>query len=387
MIEKSDTKCTRWALTRYFLWLGTFGFGGPIALIGHMQRDLVLKKQWITEEEYLEGLALAKLCPGPLASQLAIYLGWLRFKVLGATLVAVAFTLPAFLIVLSLAIFYVHYGSLPWIQSILYGIGAAVIAIIIRSAYFLIRMTAGKDIFLWTLVIISSLFTIYNSSDLVWLFMVCGVLTLLLRAPPGFLKKSSTHHALFLITGIHGVASSSTLLKIVLYFTWAGAFIFGSGLVIIPFLHGGVVAQYHWLTERQFMDAIAVGMITPGPMIITVAFIGYLVAGTVGALLAAVSISLPCYLLVIILAPYYHRMTQHPSIKAFVTGVTASATGAIGGAAFILGQHSLTSLNSILIFLGTLLLIFTTSKIPEPLIILAAGIIGILLQQHFFPLL
>src|SRR5438477_3164843 len=159
----------------YFLRLGTFGFGGPIALAGYMQRDLVERRRWIAKQDYVEGLALAQLAPGPLAAQLAMYLGWVRAGVAGATLVSAAFILPSFVMVLALSVLYLRYGGLSWMQGAFYGIGAAVIAIIARSAVKLVRMTLARDRLLWVLFAVSALVTASTESELVWVFLLCGV--------------------------------------------------------------------------------------------------------------------------------------------------------------------------------------------------------------------
>src|SRR5213075_1808130 len=170
--------------TGYFLRLGTFGFGGPIALAGHMQQDLVDDRHWISKEEYVEGLALAQLAPGPLAAQLAIYLGYVRNGIVGATAVAVAFVLPSFLMVLALSAAYVRYGGLSWMQAIFYGIGASVIAIIARSAYKLTKLTLGKDKLLWGIFIVLAVTTAWTSREIVWLFLIAGVVALLIKVMP-----------------------------------------------------------------------------------------------------------------------------------------------------------------------------------------------------------
>jgi len=382
--ERAEVRpCTLREMLLYFVRLGAFGFGGPIALTGYMQRDLVEERRWISKRDYLEGLALAQLAPGPLAAQLAIYLGWVRAGVLGATLVSFAFILPSFIMVLILSALYLSFGGLSWMQGVFYGIGAAVIAIIARSAWKLVRMTLAKDWLLWSLFGVSALVTAWTESEIISLFLLCGVTALLIKAPPRFSSKSAML-ALFsptwLLTGLQGPAPIDLLMKIGLYFAEAGAFVFGSGLAIVPFLHGGVVNQFHWLTERQFLDAVAVAMITPGPVVITVAFIGYLVAGFLGATFAAIGVFLPCYLFVIIPAPYYRRFAQNQQIKAFVDGVTAAATGAIAGAAFVLGRRAVIDIPTLLICLVTLFLMVKVKKIPEPLIILAAGLVGLILK-------
>jgi chromate transporter len=370
-------------LCLYFLKLGTFGFGGPIALVGYMQRDLVERRRWIAEEDYREGLALAQLAPGPLAAQLAIYLGWVRGRALGATLIAVAFILPSFLMVLVLSAFYLRYGGLAWMQGAFYGIGAAVIAIIVRSAVKLVRMTLGRDWLLWSLFAANASVTAWTESEIVWIFLLSGVVALLVKAPPR-LGRAAIASGLaplpaWLVSGLHGPATLGTLATIGLYFAEAGAFVFGSGLAIVPFLYGGVVERFGWLNDRQFLDAVAVAMITPGPVVITVAFIGYLVAGPLGALLAAIGVFLPCYLFVIVPAPYFRRFAKNRQIKAFVDGVTAAATGAIAGAALVLGRRAIVDLSTMLIALATFIVLSKVKKVPEPLVILGAGLVGCLL--------
>jgi chromate transporter len=369
-------------LLAYFLRLGTVGFGGPIALVGYMQRDLVERRRWITKQDYVEGLALAQLAPGPLAAQLAIYLGWVRGGTWGATAVAVAFVLPSFLMVLALSALYVRYGGLPWMQGVFYGIGAAVIAIIGRSAWKLVRMTLAGDWLLWTIFLAAGVVTAWTESEVVWVFVAGGVLGLLVRGLPAPASRSSALAIapLWLVSGLHGPVAGETLWRIWWFFAEAGAFVFGSGLAIVPFLYGGVVERFHWLTERQFLDAVAVAMITPGPVVITTAFIGYLVAGPLGATLAALGVFLPCYLFVIVPAPYFRRIVGNRAVKAFVDGVTAAATGAIAGAAVVLGRRAIVDLPTALIGLGTLGTLVYVKRVPEPLVIVAAGVIGLVLR-------
>jgi chromate transporter len=379
--------CTRGQLLLYFLRLGTFGFGGPIALAGYMQRDLVEKRRWVSREDYVEGLAFSQLSPGPLAAQLAMYLGWVRGGGLGATLVGVAFILPSFLMVLALAALYVRFDGLSWMQGAFYGVGAAVIAIIARSAFKLVRLTLARDGLLWTIFGTSALVTAWTESEILWIFLLAGIVTLLVRAPPRWKSRPALALVLppelaWLVCGLHGPVDAGTLWTIFWYFTEAGAFVFGSGLAIVPFLYSGVVQQYQWLNDRQFVDAVAVAMITPGPVIITAGFVGYLAAGPVGATLAAAGVFLPPYLIVILLAPYYRRFAQNRQIKAFVSGVTAAATGAIAGAAFILGKRAIVDVPSAVIALAALAVLMRTKKVPEPLLILAAGVVGILLKQY-----
>ena len=371
-------------LAFYFLRLGTLGFGGPIALAGHMQKDLVDERHWFSKQDYLEGLAFSQLSPGPLAAQLAMYLGWLRAGTLGATTVGIAFILPSFLMVLGLAALYVHFGSLSWIQGMFYGIGAAVIAIIVRSAIKLVRTTVGKDWLLWMIFAALAIATAWTKSEIVWLFVLCGFIAMLIKAPPALPMRATPMILLGsmnpLLAGIHGVAAAATVGALFLFFLKAGAFVFGSSLAIVPFLYGGVVVKFHWLTEKQFVDAVAVAMITPGPVVITAGFIGYLVAGPFGALAAAGAVFAPPYFIVLLGAPYYRRFAQNRQVKAFVQGVTAAAVGAIAGAAYILARRSLIDVPTVMIGLVTLAILMLTKKVPEPIVILAAGAVGVLLH-------
>src|SRR3954468_16743672 len=359
------------SLARYFLRLGAAGFGGPIALVGHMHRDLVESRGWITEEEYREGLALAQLSPGPLAAQLCFYLGYIRGGVTGAAVSGLAFVLPSFAIVLGLGWAYVHYGGLPWMQAVFYGVGAAVIGIISRSAYGLTRKTVGKDLLLWGIFLVVAVATAVTGREIVPLILAAGALVWIVRTPPAVLRRGGT---------LVEAGSTMLLLQILGFFTYAGTFVFGSGLAIVPFLHGGVVLQHHWLTERQFLDAVAVALITPGPVVITTGFIGYLVAGLAGACVAAGATFLPAFLFTVIPAPYFHRYGSRPWLAAVVLGVTAGATGAIVGAVFVLARHSIVDGATAVIALSAFGLTWTRWKIPDPVIVAIAALIGLAIR-------
>ena len=372
-------------LLLYFLRLGAVGFGGPVALVGSMQRDLVERRRWFTAEEFREGLALAQLAPGPLAAQLAMYLGWARGGAGGAALVGLAFVAPSFLMVVAIAVAYVRLGGMPWMQGAFYGIGAAVIAIVARSAVRLMGLTLARDPLLWILCAASALVTAWTESEIVWVFVGAGVIALVAREAGRFRPPRVALSVIVLPaalwTGLAGRPASGTVLwKIAAYFAEAGAFVFGSGLAIVPFLHGGVVQRFAWLDERQFLDAVAVAMITPGPVVITVGFIGYLVAGAAGAVVAAVATFLPCYLFTVIPAPHFHRLSRNLALKAFVDGVTAAATGAIAGAVFVLGRRALVDATTVAIAAVALVVQARFRRVPEPLLIAAAAVLGILLK-------
>ena len=366
MIERSAPP-SRAALARYFLLLGAAGFGGPIALVGHMHRDLVEERGWITEDEYREGLALAQLSPGPLAAQLCFYIGYIRGGILGAALSGLGFVLPSFLIVLVLGWAYVRYGGLPWMQAVFYGVGAAVIGLITRTACGLARKTVGKDLLLWGVFLLLAVTTAATGREIVWLILAAGFLVWLVRAPPAVLRSRGT---------LAEAGTAVLLLQILGFFAYAGSFVFGSGLAIVPFLHGGVVLEHRWLNEREFLDAVAVALITPGPVVITTGFIGYLVAGLAGACVAAGATFLPAFLFTVIPAPYFHRFGNRPWLVAIVAGVTAAATGAIAGAVIVLARHSLVDLTTVLIAVAAFGLTWLRWKIPEPFIVMAAALVG-----------
>ena len=377
---------TLWQLVGYLLGLGTWGFGGPVALVGYMYRDLVEKRQWITEAEYKEGLTLAQLMPGPMAAQLAIYLGFVHYRLLGATLVGLAFVLPSFFMVIALGAAYVAFGGIGWMQAVFYGVGAAVIGIIAMSAYKLTTKNIGKDKLLWAIFALNAVLTVVMQSELVWMVISAGLFVWLLRAPPKFGNTARLGEAAsgpLLAVFAFGSANPDKLLKILGYFAYAGTFVFGSGLAIIPFLYGGVVKDYHWLTDRQFVDAVAVAMITPGPVVITTAFIGFLVQGFWGAVMAAIGTFLPCYLLTILPAPYFKKHGKRPGLLAFIDGATAAAIGAIAGSVVVIGQRSVTDSLTAALAIGTAAALWKFKKLTEPVIVVAAAVIGLVA----FPLL
>lgn len=365
-----------WELVRYALKLGSVGFGGPAPLVGYMYRDLVERRKWISEADYKEGLTLAQLMPGPLAAQLAMYLGFVHYRIRGSTAVGTAFVLPSFLMVVALGWLYVRFGGLGWMQAVFYGVGAAVIGIVALSAYRLATKNAGKDPLLWSIVGASAAVTAITASEIIWVILLGGVLVWLVRAPPEVFRDGGTIPAVALAPVVDAF-DWPVLAQILGFFAKAGAFVFGSGLAIVPFLYGGVVTEHHWLNERQFLDAVAVAMITPGPVVITVGFIGYLIDGLSGAIAAAVGTFLPCYLFTIVPAPYFKKHGKRPAIAAFVNGATAAAIGAIAGSVFVLGRRSVADLPTLLIALAAIGALWTFKKVSEPVIVVAAAVLGL----------
>lgn len=378
-----------WQMSTYFLHLGTTGFGGPVALVEYMRRDLVESKQWISEEEFKQGLALAQLAPGPLAAQLAIYLGFVHYRYWGATLAGIAFVIPSFIMVVLLGMAYQAFGGLSWMQAIFYGVGAAVIGIIFLSSYKLTTKTIGsidrtslrKNTWLWLFFLVGALITYITQKEDILLFICIGIFYMLLKAPPKGLNKHS--NSFLLVSMFSFEYDAHVLWKMALFFFKAGAFVFGSGLAIVPFLQSGVVQENHWLTEQQFLDAVAVAMITPGPIVVTVGFIGYLVAGFPGAVVAALATFLPCYLFTILPAHHFKKIANNGSIKAFVDGITAAVVGALFGAVLVIAQRTLSDLLSLVIAVCSIIALVYIKKLKEPYLLLLAAMVGICIKLVF----
>ncbi|WP_243373300.1 chromate efflux transporter [Geotalea sp. SG265] len=371
---KHKKECTLVALLLYFLRLGAWGFGGPIALAAYMQRDLV-PRGWLSEQEYAEGLAFAQMMPGPLAAQLAMWIGFLRHGTIGASLVGVVFILPAFLIVLIVSVLYVRYRGLPIVQALFYGIGPAVIAIVALSAVRLALKTVHRRASMWIIFGIVAMITVIARAEIAALFVVAGIIGYLLT-------KSEKSAKMALAVLPIGSPPVSKLASLLFFFLKAGAFTFGSGLAIVPFLHQGVVQGHHWLNEQQFMDAVAVGIITPGPVVITAAFVGYLTAGFWGSVVAAAAVFFPVYFFVLFLGRYIIRHRGNEKLKGFIMGATAAASGAIAGASIILGQQSIYDFVTAITAVACLVLLLF--KIPEPAVIGLGALVGVWAKGFFF---
>jgi chromate transporter len=367
---------------RYFLGLGAWGFGGPIATVGYMQRDLVGRSRWIGRDDFLDGVALGQTMPGPLAAQVVMWIGYLRAGALGALGTAATFILPSFVAVLVVAILYVRYQGLDWVQSLFYGIAPAVIAIIAVAAVRLATLTNRRDVRLWVISAITLAVTALTGAEIAVLFVGAGLVMMVwevpLRLGRGALRAWLPPPVLLQAAALE----PGTQLALFLFFLKAGAFIFGSGLAVVPFLREGVVEQQRWLTERQFLDAVAMALITPGPVVITATFIGYLVGGWIGAMVATVGIFVPIYLGVVIPGPWFIRHRGHPRLRGFVKGATAAAAGAIGGATVVLTRGAVVDWPTAAIAAGALgfVLLFTNK---EPILVLVAAIAGLALHPLF----
>jgi chromate transporter len=373
----------------YFLGLGTWGFGGPIATVGYMQRDLVERRGWVSRTDFVDGVALAQTTPGPLAAQVVMWVGFLRARSAGAFAASVAFIAPSFMLVLSVAVVYAKYQGLAVVQALFDGIAPAVMAIISVAAYKLSRLTNSRDWRLWVITGVLALVTAVTGAEIALVFLAAGLVMVVLDAPPRWLRRRrpgalgiSWPAAAPLVKAAVAAGGAGTLVTLGWFFFKAGAFIFGSGLAIVPFLREGVVEQHHWLTEGQFLDSVAMGLITPGPVVITATFVGYLVAGWQGACVATIAIFTPIFLGVVVPGPWFIRHRDNAQIKAFVTGATAAAAGAIAGSVVVLARQTITDWVGVAIA-GVNLVLLLRVKVKEPIVIALAAAVGIGLHWPF----
>jgi len=382
-------------LVRYYLRLGVLGFGGPVALVGQMERELVGEKKWLTKEEMREGIAVCQSLPGPLAIQVGIWISYIRGGFWGAWAGGWAFILPNFIIVTALGALYVRFEGLPAVAAIFYGVSPAVIALILHSCYRLTKL-GMKDWLEWALAAAAFAITVAVRAEVALVFIGCGIVGLLYYGSlfRGFRVGPTTS----LMVGVPLVASGvpegsfgALLGKLLVFFLKAGSLTFGSGLVIVPFLEKGLVQQTGWLNEREFLVAVAMGMISPGPVVITATFVGYLVAaqrggsllgGLWGSLASTIGIFLPSFLLVLIVAPILVRYRQNPNVQGFIKGAYAAAIGTILGACVLLGKIAIGDWLTALVALGSLVVLFRW-KVSNPLLVAVTAIIGLIA----FPLL
>ena len=374
-------------LVRYFFGLGSWGFGGPIALAGYMHRDLVADRRWFTEDEYQQGLAISQAMPGPLAAQLAMWLGYLQRGWLGALAVSLPFIVPPFLIVTAIAVLYAEYQGLGIVQDLFFGIAPAVLAIIAIASYKLARATNKADPVLWVIAVVQAVATVIAGAELVWPFIAAAVFGAIYYGGglPRLSRQASGLSPLPLIAVVKGFAwigSGASLGALSLFFLQASAFTFGSGLAIVPFLHAGLVEDFGWLTEQQFVDAVAMGLITPGPVVIMATFSGYLVHGVLGAVIATLAVFVPVYLFVVVPGRLFRRYERHPRLMGFVKGATAAAAGAIAGAAVVIARQTISGWLPFVIGLVALaVLVQPKIRVPEPAIVILAAGAGLLLHD------
>ena len=373
-------------LVRYYLRLGLLGFGGPVALVGQMERELVGDKKWLTKDEMREGIAVCQSLPGPLAIQVGIWISYIRGGFWGAWAGGWAFILPNFVIVVALGALYVRFEGLPAVAAIFYGVSPAVIALILHSCYRLTKL-GMKDWLEWALAAAAFGITVAVQTEVALVFIGCGIVGLLYYGSLVRGRKTASTTSLMigmplLAIGPPGGGLGTMLGKLLTFFLKAGSLTFGSGLVIVPFLEKGLVQQTGWLNEREFLVAVAMGMISPGPVVITATFVGYLVAGFWGSLVATIGIFLPSFLLILIVAPILVRYRTNPNVQGFIKGAYAAAIGTILGACVLLGKIAIGDWLTALIALGSLVVLFRW-KVSNPLLVAATAVIGLIA----FPLL
>ena len=336
-------------LTQLFLHLGSLGFGGPQAHLALLHEEVVVRRHWLSEEAFLEGVAICEMLPGPASTQMGIYTGFVRGGPWGAFVAGISFITPAFLIVLVLSWFYFRYQQLPQLQALFLGISPVIIAIIWGFCWKLARKGIQDGIGI-ALALGVCLASAVGKINVLVLFLTAGCLGMIVyrqRTPPAQSLGLSQVVPLFPPTPWLANLTSEPLLAasfwhlerlqtygipLSLFFLKIGSFIFGGGLVIVPLMETEVVHQFQWLTPHEFLNGVAIGELTPGPVVITAAFIGYKVAGCLGSLLATVSIFAPSFAFILIAAPLLSRWRQVEWVKSFLRGVTPAVLGAVAAA-------------------------------------------------------
>jgi chromate transporter len=371
------------ALVRYFLRLGLTGFGGPVALANYMRQDFTERYRWISDEEYNEGLAIATACPGPLAYKLAIYCGYLRQGIAGALAVAFAFAVAPFFIVVAVAALYVRFGSTPALRGIFYGVGPVVIAIIARSCWDLGRKTLQREWIACAVAAISCGVTIAVRQELIALFLIAGALGIVLFYRPDQTAPVTDHplrsraRLLAVAPLLPGTLQSVTLGKIFWFFFKTGFLVFGSGLVIVPFLKAYVVDQYHWISNQAFLDAVAVGIVSPGPVVITATFVGFLNHGLAGAIVATVGIFAPSLIFVMLGTPLLRRYRHSGRVQGFIRGITVAVVGVLLGTSYLVARSTIRDALGFVILAIALAVLWSKWRVPEPVLVGAGALAGL----------
>jgi chromate transporter len=384
------TQPSLWDVVGYFLRLGATGFGGPVALANYMRRDLVERAGWFTEEEYERGLAVATACPGPLAYQLGVYCGYVKYGLAGGVAVGLAFALAPFVIVVAVAAIYVHFSSAVWIRSLFYGVGPVVVALILKACWNLGLKTLKRETAAWIVAGVALVATIVFQRELTILFVAAGLLGIYLFAPrqsqkvvrvaaepaPQPLTLKSSAAPLLLAAAIPSVVPTIAW-QLFAFFFKTGLLVFGSGLVVVSFVKAYVVDQYHWLGDRAFLDAVAVGMVSPGPVVITATFVGYLVGGFAGAVAATVGIFLPSILFTVVGTPLLIRYGKNRRVAGFVRGVTVAVVGVLAGTTYLVGKPVIGDWLTVAIAVAVLVAPRIRKGIPDQAFVGAGAIIGL----------
>jgi len=376
-------------LVRYFLMLGATGFGGPVALANSMRRDMVETRGWLDEASYDRGLAIATACPGPMAYQLGVYCGYITHGVPGALAIAIAFALPPFVIVVTIAAFYERFAGAGLVRGLFYGIGPVVVALILRASWNLGRKTLKRDYPAWAVAIVAGVVTIALRQELTWLFLAAGIVGIVAFAPRP--KSTSVGQAAPMTPKMRAfgapvllalaVPSSGLAPALFWFFLKTGFLVFGSGLVVVSFVKTYIVDQYHWVDNRTFVDAVAVGMISPGPVVITATFVGYAVDGFAGATAATVGIFLPSIVLTVLATPLLVRYGSHPRVAGFVRGVTVAVVGVLAGTTYLIGTPVVVDAFSAAVVIAVLAAPLVTTRVPDQAYVGLGALLGVLLRH------
>lgn len=383
----TETAPSRLRMTLYFLRLGAVGFGGPVALANAMRRDLVETRHWLTESEYEDGLAIAAACPGPLAYQLGVYCGYVRHGIRGGLEVACAFALAPFCLVTVAAWAYTRFAGSWQLRGLFYGVAPVVVALIVKACWNLGKKTLRKDPLAWVFFSIACAITVVVQKELTALFLVAGLLGIFVFRPaapptkpspdppapaPPVPTSSFLPIALPLIFTAAGMPA-----KLFAFFFKTGCLVFGSGLVIVPFLKTYVVDQYHWLSNRAFLDSVAIGMISPGPVVITATFVGYLLAGPLGAVAATAGIFLPPVLFTVLATPLLLRFRRNVRLAGFIRGVTVAVVGVLAGTTFLVARTAVGDALTVTVALLCLAVLVFRPRLPEPLLVGVGAVVGL----------
>lgn len=369
------------AFATYFLRLGALGFGGPAALADRMRRDLVESRGWLTRQEFEMGLSLAAACPGPLAYQLAVYCGFAWAGTPGALIVAVAFAAAPFTLVLAVAAAYTRWAGAPVVDAVFYGVSPAVVALIVRACWNLGRKSLGGDAVSWTLAITAAVFTAVAGRELFGIIVGAGAIGVLYwRTPLTPAPAAAPRPARALLPPlVIGLAPATGATSLFLFFFKIGCAVFGSGLVIVPFLRAYVVHDYGWLSDRQFRDAVAVGLVSPGPVVITATFVGYLVGGIRGAAAATTGMFAPAVVFTVVATPIFRRFGATTWVRGFVRGVTSAVVGVLAGTVPLIAATAVVDVTTAGVAAACVLVLFRW-RVPEPLIVAGGAIAGLALR-------
>ena len=373
-----------YALATYFFYLGLTGFGGPVALANYIRRDLVERRSWLSESEYDEGLAIATACPGPLAYQLGVYCGYVVRGAAGALWVALAFAAAPFAIVTTVAALYVEFGSTWELRGLFYGVGPVVIALIVRSCWDLGKKTLRGEWLAYAIAGLACAITIAVQRELTLIFLTAGAAGVFLfyspidtpNSPPA--PSDRPRSRLSSIAFFPVAYPNVALPKIFWFFFKTGFLIFGSGLVVVPFLKEYVVDQYHWLSNQAFLDAVAIGIISPGPVVITATFVGYLNAQIRGALAATAGIFAPSLIFVLIGTPVLQKYRGNGRVQGFIRGITVAVVGVLVGTSFLVMRSTIHDWFSLAILVAAVVLLWSKRKIPDQALIGAGAFIGLI---------